>query len=127
MDTSLTLECPAPEGYPPVDVRWYLNSVELTSVTPGVELSLGGRQLVVQPLSTAHAGLYRCEASNEAGARSSEDLDIQVTRKFIAEGGETHGNLFKRFQRWAILCYETPFCVCGCVPLCRLENSSLAM
>jgi hypothetical protein len=76
---SLTLDCLAPDGYPPVDIRWFLLQTELTSATSEVEITEGGRRLIREPLSTLHSGPYWCEASNEAGNRRSEELYITVT------------------------------------------------
>ena len=98
---SLTLDCLAPDGYPLVDIHWFLFQTELTSATSEVEITEGGRRLIREPLSTFDsAGLYRCEASNEAGIRRSEDLDITVT----GESGEmVRGERRYRLRRqWGI-------------------------
>ena len=88
LNTSFTLECLPPDGFPQVNVTWYRGDSKIRkNDDPAVDFSNSRRLLTISPVSYMHVGTYHCEAANEVNENNpleSERLEILVLRECMA-------------------------------------------
>ena len=68
-----TLDC-TPVSNPPASVRFYFNSVEITSSSDNVNIT--GYVLTIPSITTKQRGTYSCNASNSVG---SDVAEVNIT------------------------------------------------
>ena len=82
-DTGVTLDCVA-EGNPSPSVAWTTGSGIPVSGSPNLMIPLGNGSLVFYPFGPAsyrpdvHDAVYRCLASNRAGAILSPEVNVKA-------------------------------------------------
>ncbi|XP_040926337.1 hemicentin-1 isoform X2 [Betta splendens] len=70
------LPCEA-TGVPPPSLTWLKNGSPVASVSPGVQVSSGGRLLALNSAQVSDTGRYTCVAVN-AGGEQHRDYDLKV-------------------------------------------------
>ena len=71
-----TLEC-TPVSNPPASVRFYFNSVEITSSSDSVNIT--GYVLTIPSITRKQRGIYSCNASNSVGSAVAEvTIDVNI-------------------------------------------------
>ena len=87
--------------------RWFFGSKEVTNDTIN-------RNFVKYDVTTADAGKYRCEVTNECGTTVSEDIDVLITpstsvnEAIIAEGLKLFNNEPNPFATGTAIRFELP-------------------
>ena len=71
---SVAVNCMVVKGDSPLEIRWYLNNVPISSENEGivvVKLSEKLSSLSINAIEPQHRGLYECRVKNKAGEASS--------------------------------------------------------
>ncbi|XP_035788172.1 Down syndrome cell adhesion molecule-like protein Dscam2 isoform X29 [Anopheles albimanus] len=86
---SVAVNCMVVKGDSPLEIRWYLNSVPISSENEGitvVKLSEKLSSLSINSIAQQHRGSYECRVKNRAGeATSNAELIINVPPRWILE------------------------------------------
>ncbi|XP_041784477.1 Down syndrome cell adhesion molecule-like protein Dscam2 isoform X20 [Anopheles merus] len=86
---SVAVNCMVVKGDSPLEIRWYLNNVPISSENEGivvVKLSEKLSSLSINAIEPQHRGLYECRVKNKAGeASSNAELIINVPPRWILE------------------------------------------
>uniref|UniRef100_A0A182SAI8 Ig-like domain-containing protein n=1 Tax=Anopheles maculatus TaxID=74869 RepID=A0A182SAI8_9DIPT len=84
---SVAVNCMVVKGDSPLEIRWYLNNVPISSENEGivvVKLSEKLSSLSINAIEPQHRGLYECRVKNKAGeASSNAELIINVLPKIF--------------------------------------------
>ncbi|XP_049290917.1 Down syndrome cell adhesion molecule-like protein Dscam2 isoform X23 [Anopheles funestus] len=86
---SVAVNCMVVKGDSPLEIRWYLNNVPISSENEGivvVKLSVKLSSLSINAIEPQHRGFYECRVKNKAGESSSNaELIINVPPRWILE------------------------------------------
>nr|XP_020731255.1 hemicentin-2-like [Odocoileus virginianus texanus] len=84
---SLDLPCQA-SGFPAPTIQWLQNGRPAEEL-PGVWVALPGTTLHIDRVELGHAGLFACQATNEAGTAGAEvELFVHELPSVVVVGGE---------------------------------------
>ncbi|KAM9722140.1 hemicentin-2 isoform 3-T3 [Dama dama] len=84
---SLDLPCLA-SGFPVPTIQWLQNGRPAEEL-PGVRVALQGTMLHIDRVELGHAGLFACQATNEAGTAGAEvELSVHELPSVVIVGGE---------------------------------------